>query len=960
MQRPACLRLLRWSAGLALALAPALALADPAVAVNTNNELVTFDTSAPSTQIRKVAITGLQAGENILGIDVRPSNGKLYALGSTSRLYVIDRATGVATQVGSGSFTTPLSGTDFGFDFNPVADLIRVVSDTDQNLRINPDTAAIVGPDTTLAYVVADVNVLTNPNVVALGYDQNVPGTATTTAYGIDSGVDALVRLGDVNGTPTGPNSGQLHTIGGLGTTANGLTNLDITPTAAYASITAASGTSSSLYTVNLATGAATLVAPIAGGAAVRGLAIVPTRFFAVTTDNFLLSFAASAPGVTSTPVAITGLQAGENILAIDTRASDGKIYAIGSTGRLYRINETTGAATQVGSTFSVALSGTSFGFDIDPVSDVGRVVSDADQNFRVNLDTGVVIDADVVTAGTQTDTGLGFVAADVNAAANANVVGLAYDANLPGATTTTLFGIDSNLDVLVRLGSVAGSPNSPSTGQISTIGALGFNTSGDTAFDVTGTTNVAYAALTAPAGTSTGLYTVNLTTGAATLVGTIGGGKVVRSMTSVAIFPATTGTTPAPTGTDLVALTAGNTLLKFNSATPTTTSAPIAITGLQAGENIVAIDVRPSTGVLYGLSSQSRLYAINRTTGAATMIGTGPFAPALTGTEFGFDFDPRTGLVRVTSDADMNLRLDPVTGLVVDSDAGTAGTQTDAPLAYALADAHTGANPSVIGVAYDRIATGAATTAFGVDSTLDTLVRIGSADGTPNSANSGILTTVGNLGTDLTATAGLDIAGNGTAFLGGVVVGGQSRLYSVNLTTGVATLVGDIGTGATVRGLSAAPTADLGGGGPTTCELAVKHATINISFCGSGKDFISMDGTITAPTGSLEGKVVTVDVGGFSKSFTLNSRGRAVSGDDTFQLVGRAKNGVIKFVLKIRKEDISDELASSGLTGEATVVRAEHQVAVVITVDGVVCSQTVTVLFTAAAEHRGIAKKKP
>ena len=99
-----------------------------------------------------VTITGLQPGESVLAIDVRPATGQLYALGSTSRLYIIDVVTGAARQVGTGTFARACSAASFGFDFNPTVDRIRVVSDTEQNLRLNPDTGAVVAADTNLTH----------------------------------------------------------------------------------------------------------------------------------------------------------------------------------------------------------------------------------------------------------------------------------------------------------------------------------------------------------------------------------------------------------------------------------------------------------------------------------------------------------------------------------------------------------------------------------------------------------------------------------------------------------------------------------------------------------------------------------------------------------------------------------------------------------------------------------------
>lgn len=68
-------------------------------AVDGANQLVRFTAHAPGTVTAR-ALTGLAAGERVTGIDIRPADGKLYAIGSTSRLYVIDRKTGVAKALG--------------------------------------------------------------------------------------------------------------------------------------------------------------------------------------------------------------------------------------------------------------------------------------------------------------------------------------------------------------------------------------------------------------------------------------------------------------------------------------------------------------------------------------------------------------------------------------------------------------------------------------------------------------------------------------------------------------------------------------------------------------------------------------------------------------------------------------------------------------------------------------------
>jgi hypothetical protein len=237
-----CLAFVLW-------IAPAGAGAVTIYGVTTTNNLLTFDSATPGTA-SSVAITGLQAGENILGIDLRPANGQLYALGSTSRLYTINPATGAATQVGSGPFSPALVGTSFGFDFNPVVDRIRVVSDADQNFRLNPDTGTVVATDNNLAYASGDLNFGTNPNVVAVAYTNNFAGATVTTLFGIDSNLDIALIQGSPDGTPISPNTGQLFSALPLGVNTGDAVGFDFGGGMAFVSLTPPTGAPSALYTV--------------------------------------------------------------------------------------------------------------------------------------------------------------------------------------------------------------------------------------------------------------------------------------------------------------------------------------------------------------------------------------------------------------------------------------------------------------------------------------------------------------------------------------------------------------------------------------------------------------------------------------------------------------------------------------------------------------------------------------
>ena len=247
---------------------PTLALGQAApnmVAVTANNQLIRFNGTTPGTAASTVTITGLQSGEMLHGVDFRPANGRMYAVGSTGRMYTIDPASGAATQAGSAPLA--LTGAAFGVDFNPAADLLRVVSDGDQNLRINIDTAAVT-VDGTLKYAPGDANASANPMVVAAGYTNSMAGAQSTTLFVIDSELDILARQAP-------PNDGVLNTVGKLGMDVSEVAGFDVAPDGnrAFAALNMAGGTSTDMYSIDLNTGAATRVGPIAGGQPIRGLA---------------------------------------------------------------------------------------------------------------------------------------------------------------------------------------------------------------------------------------------------------------------------------------------------------------------------------------------------------------------------------------------------------------------------------------------------------------------------------------------------------------------------------------------------------------------------------------------------------------------------------------------------------------------------------------------------------------
>ena len=264
-----------------------------------------------------------------------------------------------------------------------------------------------------------------------------------------------------------------------------------------------------------------------------------------------------------------------------------------------------------------------------------------------------------------------------------------------------------------------------------------------------------------------------------------------------------------------IYAITNSN-LLRFDSATPGTINSTTPITGLQVAESILAIDFRPATGQLYGIGSTGQLYTIDTTTAAATPVG-GPFA-AGAAFETSMDFNPTVDRIRVVSGADENFRLNPDTGSVV---------ATDTNLAYDAGDTNAGANPNVLAIGYTNNFAGAGTTTlFGIDNTLNTLIRQGGVDGTP-SPNGGVLFTIGPTGAvSAFNRVGLDVGPSGTAFAYLEAAGGVPQLYTIDLATGAATLLGAIASPEVIVDIAAQVVEPTPTPSPTTAPSAAPTAS--------------------------------------------------------------------------------------------------------------------------------------
>jgi len=237
--------------------------------VTTANQLVTFDSANPSVLLRAVQITGMiNAGEVITDIDVRPTTGGLYGHSNFDRLYLIFPSSGFALPIGG---PVPVTAANIGMDFNPVNDRLRILSNLGENILLNPNNGTLALTASPLAYRPGDPLFGVPPRITGLANTNNVLGARTTSIFGIDHVENTLVRLG-----VTTPNDGFLTTVGFLNVPMSPRPGFDIAPVTDTAFLTTQLPGQfvTQLFTVNLTTGAATLVGTVGGNVILSGIAV--------------------------------------------------------------------------------------------------------------------------------------------------------------------------------------------------------------------------------------------------------------------------------------------------------------------------------------------------------------------------------------------------------------------------------------------------------------------------------------------------------------------------------------------------------------------------------------------------------------------------------------------------------------------------------------------------------------
>lgn len=236
-------------------------------------------------------------------------------------------------------------------------------------------------------------------------------------------------------------------------------------------------------------------------------LAAAPTAasaaeaLYGVTDQNRIVRFNADGPGNPLSSIPIQGLAQGEVVVGLDVRPATDQLYVVTNQSRIHQVNPTTGATRLFGAgPFTPNLGGTSVGVDFNPVADALRLTTDTEQNLRIRFSDGQSF----------ADGNLTYLPGDPGAGTDPAIGAVAYTSSVPGATSTTLLGIDSARDALVRI-------DPPNVGAVATVGALGVDAGPLVGFDIAATGDVAYAAFQTAGTGPVNLHRIDLATGRAT-----------------------------------------------------------------------------------------------------------------------------------------------------------------------------------------------------------------------------------------------------------------------------------------------------------------------------------------------------------------------------------------------------------------------------------------------------------
>jgi len=232
-----------------------------------------------------------------------------------------------------------------------------------------------------------------------------------------------------------------------------------------------------------------------------------------------------------------------------------------------------------------------------------------------------------------------------------------------------------------------------------------------------------------------------------------------------------------------VVGLTTNNSLAIMDGENPTNVLNVASITGVQAGDQIIAIDYNLESGDLLGLGQNDFLYDLDPVTGAATLIGTGALEDLTLDGNIIFEIDPILNIIRALDGNGTYALINPVLGIVQ--------SLLDEVLLYQLDDVNFGTVPEVVSGAIDNLnileedqgifylidkkTSSVVQLVTGLINTLDTIAPITGIENVEN-------------------IIGFDISEEGLALIGSLLENGLgTEILNLNLIDGATTLLGTI-----------------------------------------------------------------------------------------------------------------------------------------------------------------------
>ena len=469
-------------------------------ALANNNQMIVTDAAHVCTHPNPVCISGIAAGQAMVGIDCRPSNGQLYGLGynrttGAANLYTIaaTSTSSAATVVGAPlqlQLGTPGCGLSalfqsVGVDFNPVSGELRVISEaTGKNYRINPTTAALVATDGNMFFPNQHCAA---PKISAIAHSNSYAG-ATSTLLGAVDGLNN--RVGNIDPPATGQFNSFCPPRGFP--CAISITDFDI-----YYNPTASSNTIyltrnnifwTELMSCDLSLAGLSSKGYFRFGVCVNDIAVgitppiiitppppppTPTPVargrvvYALTANGAtLVSFNSADPATILSSVALSGVARSQVIVGMDINPNTGELYIMGfnpggGVGSTYNVNIATGVCTRYNTaSFQIDMgSGRNVGFDYNPTTDRIRAVSTNDNNYRLNPFTGLV---------DSIDARLNFDPTGGRAGDNPSVGSVAHTNKRAGATNTVIYAFDDSSSCFLRLAD-------PKMGILANVGWAGY-----------------------------------------------------------------------------------------------------------------------------------------------------------------------------------------------------------------------------------------------------------------------------------------------------------------------------------------------------------------------------------------------------------------------------------------------------------------------------------------------------